>query len=33
VPLSASDNILNPLGLALAYTLLDGHLAPWLPFY
>lgn len=33
VPFSASDNILNPLGMALAYSLLADHLAPWLPFY
>lgn len=33
VPFSASDNILNPLALAIVYTLLAGHLDPWLPFY
>lgn len=33
VPFSASDNILNPLGMAIAYSLLADHLQPMLPFY
>lgn len=33
IPLSVSDNILNPIGLAVAYTLAAGSLDPLLPFY
>lgn len=33
VPFSASDNILNPLGLALTYLWLTEHLDPMLPYY
>ncbi len=33
VPISVSDNILNPLALAAAYILLQDQLAPLIPFY
>lgn len=33
VPISVSDNLLNPLALAATYTLLQGGLAPILPYY
>lgn len=33
VPFGASDNILNPLGLALVYSLMIDQLDPWLPAY
>lgn len=33
VPFPASDNLLNPLGLAFAYWVMQGSLDPWLPFY
>lgn len=33
IPLPVTDNILNPLGLALAYRLGASALDPWLPFY
>ena len=33
VPFSVSDNILNPVALALCYGVLQDELAPWVPFY
>lgn len=33
VPVSVSDNLLNPLALAACYIALQGELDPWLPFY
>ncbi len=33
VPVSVSDNILNPLALAATYIVLQDHLAPMIPFY
>lgn len=33
VPFPVSDNLLNPLGLALCYDLMQGQLAPMIPYY
>jgi dolichol kinase len=33
VPVAVSDNLLNPLGLALVYDLMQGHLDPLIPYY
>jgi dolichol kinase len=33
IPFPVSDNILNPVALAILYIALQGHLAPWLPYY
>jgi dolichol kinase len=33
VPFPVSDNLLNPLGLALCYDLLQSQLAPMIPYY
>jgi len=33
VPIAVSDNLLNPLALAWVYTIGQGSLHPWLPYY
>jgi dolichol kinase len=33
IPFRVSDNLLNPIGLAACYSALQGHLAPWVPYY